>query len=605
MSRHLDLGQQRIKVSINAHSNLDEKTLLLKKYGYTSWSTLRRRYRNTRKCISSKGALAILMWSFAVLSLYCYMLNLDSSTQPLLLQFIFIDYGVMAAIYFFYPIAGYLADHRCGRYKTVVFGLWLLLPSILLSAIFISCVISFDFHVEETIVPVALFEIIFVLLLALSTVSFNANVIQLGMDQLYDFPVEDQSLFIHWFIWVLNLTIFLVNLIRSMISFLFTEFSNINKYEDYKNISYSGIGAWILFSIMLLVLLVMSLFIAHCKKHWFLIEPSRINPYKMVYQVTKFAWQNKVPVKRSAFTYCEDDIPSGLNLAKDKYGGPYTTEQVEDVKVFYGILKVLFSLGPFFFLEFAADATLYQFTRHGSIFNFTHSNFSNFVFYSSEPAKVLLIQDGLLTPLLTTICIPLYLFLLRPFLLNYVPGMLKRIGIGATMTVLSLICTVAIGAWSHTRYDVGCMFDPNSEFLTLNVTFDPPSLAGPFYNTSLVAIQRVLVSLSNMLIYIALYEFICSQSPHSMKGLLIGLSYAIKGLFQVIAALLALPFALAMDNTHISCGVSYYIMNTGVGVVTVLVYVWVSRKYKYRERDEPSNIYIYAENYYSKEPPEE
>ena len=273
--------------------------------------------------------------------------------------------------------------------------------------------------------------------------------------------------------------------------------------------------------------------------------------------------------------------------------------------MFYGILKVLFSLGPFFSLEFAADATLYQFTLHGSIFNFTHSNFSNIVFYNSEPAKVLLIQNGLLSPLLTIICIPLYLFLLRPFLLNYVPGMLKRIGIGATMTVLSLICTVAIGAKAHARYDVGCMFDPNSVYLTLNDTFDPPSLAGPFYNTSLVAIQLVLVSLSNMLIYIALYEFICSQSPHSMKGLLIGLSYAIKGLFQIIAALLALPFALDMDNTHIGCGVSYYIMNAGVGVVSVLVYVWVSRKYKYRERDETSNIYIYAENYYSKGPPEE
>ena len=515
---------------------------------------------------------------------------------------------VTAAIYCFYPIAGYLADHRCGRYKTVVFGLWLLLPSILLSVIYISCVINFNFHVEESIVPVVLFQIFFVLLLALSTVSFNANVIQLGMDQLYDFPVEDQSLFIHWFIWVLNLSIFLVNLIGSMISLPFTEFyeqTNIKYYEDYKNIGYSGIGAYILGSIILLVLIVVSLFIAHCRKHWFLIEPSRVNPYKLVYKVTNFAWQHKVPVKRSAFTYCEDDIPSGLNIAKDKYGGPYTTEQVEDVKVFYGILKVLFSLGPFFPLEFAADATLYQFTQHGSIFNFTHSNFSNIVVYNSEPAKVLLIQNGLLSPLLTIICIPLYLFLLRPFLLNYVPGMLKRIGIGATMTVLSLICTVAIGAWSHTRYYVGCMFDPNSVYLTLNDTFDPPSLAGPFYNTSLVAIQHVLVSLSNMLIYIALYEFICSQSPHSMKGLLIGLSYAIKGLFQIIAALLALPFTRAMDNTHMSCGVSYYIMNAGVGVVSVLVYVWVSRKYKYRERDEPSNIYMYAENYYSKGPPEE
>ena len=117
------------------------------------------------------------------------------------------------------------------------------------------------------------------------------------------------------------------------------------------------------------------------------------------------------------------------------------------------------------------------------------------------------------------------------------------------------------------------MFDPNSVVVTLNDSFDTLCNYGPFYDTSLATIQYILLSLSNMLIYIALYEFICSQSPHSMKGLLIGLVFAIKGLFYVIAASLALPFALAMDNTHISCGVSYYVMNAGVGVVAVLVYV--------------------------------
>ena len=48
----------------------------------------------------------------------------------------------------------------------------------------------------------------------------------------------------------------------------------------------------------------------------------------------------------SAFTYCEDELPSRLDLGKEKYGGPFTTEQVEDVDVFLGILKVLLSLGP-------------------------------------------------------------------------------------------------------------------------------------------------------------------------------------------------------------------------------------------------------------------
>ena len=547
-------------------------------------------------------------------TLYNFILN---PASYLIVQYIqdayitaIIMYGTTSTIFLFYPIAGYLADNKYGQHKAVVFSLWLLLFLYIFFTIFLSLVTMVLVGLLNiTVLVLALFLLLIsVSLLFISIGSFDANIIQFGVDQLYEFPVEDQSLFIHWSIWVTNLTTFFSQLMNTSIENPYAVFNQIvlsNITMTNNNIGYSGIGAYILFCIILFVLLVVSLYIAHCRKNWFLIEPSRVNPYKLVYKVIKFAWQHKVPVNRSAFTYCEDDTPSGLNLAKDKYGGPFTTEQVEDVKVFCEIIKVLFSLGPVLSLHFAADIMLDEYIKHGSIFEISHSNFSNLTYYNNEPVKLLLINAGVLKYLIAIICIPLYLFLLLPFLLNYIPGMLKRIGIGATMTILSLICTVASGAWSHTRYKVGCMFDRDSAIVILNDTLGTLSDAGPFYDTSLVTIQYILLSLSSMLIYIALYEFICSQSPHSMKGLFIGLLYAIRGLFYAFAAALSLPFALAMDNTHISCGVFYYVMNTGVGVVAVLVYVWVSRKYKYRERDEPSNIYMYAENYYSKGPPEE
>ena len=101
-----------------------------------------------------------------------------------------------------------------------------------------------------------------------------------------------------------------------------------------------------------------------------------------------------------------------------------------------------------------------------------------------------------------------------------------------------------------------------------------------------------------MLIYTAVFEFICSQSPHSMKGLLIGMLYAFRGLYQLVAALLVLPFA-AFPIQTISCGFWYYLMNIVIGVVALLVYVCVAKRYRYRERDEFCNVHQYAENYYS------
>ena len=94
----------------------------------------------------------------------------------------------------------------------------------------------------------------------------------------------------------------------------------------------------ILYVVATLIILSVSLVLAFRNKHWFIIDTARVSPYKVVYKITKFTFQHKVPLHRSAFTYCEDELPTGLDLGKAKYGGPFTTEKVKDVKTFYGIL---------------------------------------------------------------------------------------------------------------------------------------------------------------------------------------------------------------------------------------------------------------------------
>jgi hypothetical protein len=88
-----------------------------------------------------------------------------------------------------------------------------------------------------------------------------------------------------------------------------------------------------------LLLLGVTLCIQRYKRRWFLTDSGSKNPYKLVYRVLKFAKDHTNPIRRSAFTYCEDELPSRLDLGKEKYGGPFTTEQVEDVKAFLGILN--------------------------------------------------------------------------------------------------------------------------------------------------------------------------------------------------------------------------------------------------------------------------
>ena len=76
--------------------------------------------------------------------------------------------------------------------------------------------------------------------------------------------------------------------------------------------------------------------------HWLVKEPVTQNPFKLVYSVIRYAIKHKHPECRSAFTYCEDEPPSRIDFGKSKYGGPFTTEQVEDVKTFLRLIHIIF-----------------------------------------------------------------------------------------------------------------------------------------------------------------------------------------------------------------------------------------------------------------------
>ena len=58
------------------------------------------------------------------------------------------------------------------------------------------------------------------------------------------------------------------------------------------------------------------------------------SPYSTVYKVIKFAKIKATSILSNAvptITHCDNYIPSRLDFAKERFGGPFTTEQVENV----------------------------------------------------------------------------------------------------------------------------------------------------------------------------------------------------------------------------------------------------------------------------------
>ena len=94
--------------------------------------------------------------------------------------------------------------------------------------------------------------------------------------------------------------------------------------------------SWLLiYSGMLSVAVIM---IGVCFRHKFTIEPPRsVDPLKLV---IKYAWKHKYPERP---TYTDDpNTTSRLDFGKKRYGGPFTSDQVENnIKSFGRILAVL------------------------------------------------------------------------------------------------------------------------------------------------------------------------------------------------------------------------------------------------------------------------
>ena len=581
--------------------NETEQTLLLGHAHQRPAIGLRSRPRRSC-CVKSKAAVAILCWNFLIAFVIEYAMQFIfqayyTGGDLLILglnlrEYVIILYCLFTLVYLFYPLAGCLADVKCGRYKTIIRGLWLITGS----GLFVTITSSYYFcykvpYHNSTIMTIIIVvaAVIAIIMVAFGYILFNANVIQFGMDQLYDSPSEDSVLFVHWFVFIIHMAKAVNRAVVSVMSFAYTYKSTTsNIWRKNKTPAYTlYVVAMYATPLALLVVIGISSWIVHkYKRHWFMIDQASRNPYKLVYRVVKFAAQHNKPIRRSAFTYCEDELPSRMDLGKDKYGGPFTTEMVEDVKAFLGIMALLLTLGPMLATDIAGRDMLIKFSSHLS---------EQVPYYNNQHVRVLLVMliAGGPTELLIVISIPLYVCLLRPFIHRYVPSMLKRIGLGILIRLLSLLSIMLIDTAGHIEMSTSSCFIQNyyhTYMYSLNISW--------WYLT----IPNILNALSSMLFEIAVFEFMCAQSPHAMKGLIIGTFFAIQGTFQFLGgAFLYVPFfSWNLETSFPSCGFVYYLINILVALSGLVAYTCVARRYQYRQRDEPDNVYRYAEDYYDR-----
>ena len=88
------------------------------------------------------------------------------------------------------------------------------------------------------------------------------------------------------------------------------------------------------------------------------------------------------------------------------------------------------------------------------------------------------------------------------------------------------------------------MFEPDQRIENLEQSYWYYEFASSLHlSPYILIVQNFFLAVAYILIYGGVFEFICAQSPHSMKGVLIGIFFAVKGFFHLVGVLgILLPF---------------------------------------------------------------
>ena len=293
----------------------------------SSCNCYRSRYKYV--CLQSKGALLVLVISILLA-------NINTISGALSTHFIdkysFLIFAAIGLYYPFYPILGLLGE-KWMRYKVLIIGMVL----ICVGFVIITVSLVGLYFIQLDSISVVTVSITLTCPFFLGYGLLQANVIQFGTDQLQFSPSEELSSFIYCFLYMYYCPLAVVLVMASIVTGLV---HNNTIYYVFTVIFGSGYF-FIIFAILSFC----------CFKHHLVIEPAQHNnPVKLIWRVIKYAWKHKQPVRRSAFTFGESP-PSRLDLAKERYGGPFTTVQVEDVKSFLYILSILLGISGYGLLD--------------------------------------------------------------------------------------------------------------------------------------------------------------------------------------------------------------------------------------------------------------
>lgn len=407
--------------------------------------------------------------------------------------------------------------------------------------------------------------------IGLAVGSIRSNVAPFGADQ-YKYSAGDaMRRFFNWFYWCVNIGAFLSLGVIAYIQQTFTD------------------GFFIGYLIPVVALGV-AIVIFVLGRPWYVVQKPAgsllINILKILREAyqSKRRYQMRIQRQKShridlpspddvSAVATTGDMPSWLDMAKVRYGGSFHETVVEDVKTLGKVIVVFVALIPYWVVYFQMQTSYPAQGIHMKLNPYTHHTDTGNSF--TIPAAWLTLFDVIFLLIL----IPVMDRLVYPYLDRHHIhlNLLFKISLGMAFSLISVVVA-------------GCL-----EFYRLNLiqTDNSTVIIQVVGNTSYYAAdlwifwqvpQYALIGISEVFASVASLEFAYSQSPKSMRGIIMGLycfstgigSFVGTGLLEAVR-----PFWFtsrdsgSLNQSHLDY---YFFLLGGIQLVTVVVFNLVAKK---------------------------
>ena len=513
---------------------------MTKKYCCRGWLKIHFRSFN------SKRAVLVLVWclltTIAHRILYFILVALDKEEETS-----YTVSGTAISVLLATPFFGWLADAKLGNYRVGKIGIGLSLTASVLVSLF--SLLNYNTSLSSN----QKMGVRTALLVGISVFYWTATVIlvvsgfQLSLEQMPDASADNITSLISWFVLTMATGIWAGDVIHNLL-LACVPFNHSDLYQ-----------ALTLLPVMLASLNFILYNLLSVK--WLIIEPKSPQFLKNIYRVLRFAAKHKAPVNRSALTYWEEDIPSRIDLGKSRYGGPFTTEQVEDVKTFFRVLAL--SVGIFLTVLASGihEYDYYSTEVFTNITDFNTCKANSLFLFTFHPAWC------------AVMTVTVYEFFIYPCLNLRLPSSMKKMGIISFAVLLRNLAffTVSILVYFHT------------------VESGVPWMK---------IINSILYGVLLMTIMIPSLEFVCAQAPYNMRGLLSGYIQLI--FWVAFNAGNVLAHKLRHSCQSSSCSLANTSVGAALGIAAFLVYLVTARWYKKRVRDDIDHPHKWVEDVYDR-----